>query len=72
MVIPCAAAGRGYLLFGDQDGSVHTVSQSLEVQTFQAYEFNVTHLWQMKQHNILITVGVSDQLAQCSEHTNMM
>jgi len=29
---------------------------------FKAYELSVSHLFQMKQHNILVSIGVSKQI----------
>lgn len=40
-------------------GRVHIVDRSYNVQTFVAYEgVRVTHMKQMKQKNILLTIGV--------------
>jgi len=33
---------------------------------FKAYELNVSHLFQMKQHNILVSIGVSMQMLYAS------
>ncbi|KAK2192568.1 hypothetical protein NP493_28g12051 [Ridgeia piscesae] len=49
--------GRGQLVLGDEEGSLYFVSRQLDVSSFHAYELCVTHLYQLKQHNILVTVG---------------
>ena len=51
-------SGRGQLVLGDEEGSLYFVSRQLDVSSFHAYELCVTHLYQLKQHNILVTVGV--------------
>ena len=47
------------MVFGDFEGSLYFVSRDLEVTTFHAYEIRVSHLYQLKQHNILVSIGVS-------------
>ena len=57
--ISATASGRGQLIFGDHDGNLHFIDRDLQMSSFKAYILRVTHLYQLKQHNILITVGVS-------------
>ena len=45
-------------MFGDHDGNLHFVSRQMELTSFRAYEIRVSHLYQMKQHNVLVSVGV--------------
>ena len=39
------------------DGNVHTLNRNLQLQSFKAYELRVTHLYQLKQHNLIVSVG---------------
>ncbi|XP_036279042.1 vacuolar protein sorting-associated protein 11 homolog isoform X2 [Pipistrellus kuhlii] len=54
-------SGRGSLVFGDMEGQVWFLSRSLQLTGFQAYKLRVTHLYQLKQHNILASVGEDEQ-----------
>ena len=56
--VSACTSGRGQLVLGDEEGSLYFVSRQLDVSSFHAYELCVTHLYQLKQHNILVTVGV--------------
>lgn len=58
IVVEASATGRGTLTFGDREGFVHFVDRSFQITTFKAFEFKVTHLLQLRQCGILITVGV--------------
>ena len=59
-----SAYGRGQLIFGDAEGFIITVNQKLESFPFRAYMLRVTHLYMMKQQNILVSVGVSRNFLQ--------
>lgn len=39
------------------DGQIWFLSRSLQLTSFQAYKLRVTHLYQLKQHSILVSVG---------------
>lgn len=39
------------------DGNVWLLTRSLQLTPFQAYKLRVTHLYQLKQHSILVSVG---------------
>lgn len=39
------------------DGKVWLLTRSLQLTPFQAYKLRVTHLYQLKQHSILVSVG---------------
>lgn len=54
-----SASGRGQLIIGDAEGTLYFINRHLELTSFKAYELNVSHLYQLKQHNILVSVGVS-------------
>nr|CAB3267620.1 vacuolar protein sorting-associated protein 11 homolog [Phallusia mammillata] len=56
----CSACGRGQLVFGDSQGCIHSVNHNFQVSSFKAFEIVVTHLFQLKQHNILAAVGVDE------------
>lgn len=53
------ATGRGHIVLADSKGNVYIVDRSFKTQMFIAYDGGrVTHLKQLKQKNILVTVGV--------------
>lgn len=39
------------------EGQIWFLSRSLQLTSFQAYKLRVTHLYQLKQHSILVSVG---------------
>uniref|UniRef100_A0A8C0GXI5 VPS11 core subunit of CORVET and HOPS complexes n=2 Tax=Chelonoidis abingdonii TaxID=106734 RepID=A0A8C0GXI5_CHEAB len=56
-------SGRGSLVFGDilARGQIWFLSRSLQLSSFQAYKLRVTHLYQLKQHSILASVGEDEE-----------
>ncbi|XP_039352437.1 porphobilinogen deaminase isoform X2 [Mauremys reevesii] len=54
-------SGRGSLVFGDMEGQIWFLSHSLQLSSFQAYKLRVTHLYQLKQHSILASVGEDEE-----------
>ncbi|XP_038609321.1 vacuolar protein sorting-associated protein 11 homolog isoform X3 [Tachyglossus aculeatus] len=54
-------SGRGSLVFGDMEGQIWFLPRSLQLSCFQAYKLRVTHLYQLKQHNILASVGEDEE-----------
>ena len=36
---------------------MHQFDRSMQINSFRAYEFALTLLYQMKHHNFLITIG---------------
>ncbi|XP_068096951.1 vacuolar protein sorting-associated protein 11 homolog isoform X1 [Hyperolius riggenbachi] len=54
-------SGRGSLVFGDMSGQIWFLSRSLQLSSFQAYKLRVTHLHQLKQHSILVSVGEDEE-----------
>ncbi|XP_053861691.1 porphobilinogen deaminase isoform X2 [Malaclemys terrapin pileata] len=54
-------SGRGSLVFGDMEGQIWFLPRSLQLSSFQAYKLRVTHLYQLKQHNILASVGEDEE-----------
>lgn len=58
------ATGRGYIILADSKGNVYIVDRSFKTQMFIAYDGGrVTHLKQLKQKNILVTVGEEDTIS---------
>ena len=49
----------GFCILTDSAGFVHFLGRDLTITSFQAYEMRVSHFYQLKQQNILFTVGVS-------------
>ncbi|XP_065425258.1 vacuolar protein sorting-associated protein 11 homolog isoform X2 [Chrysemys picta bellii] len=54
-------SGRGSLVFGDMEGQIWFLPRSLQFSSFQAYKLRVTHLYQLKQHSILASVGEDEE-----------
>uniref|UniRef100_A0A8C3FEB7 Vacuolar protein sorting-associated protein 11 homolog n=1 Tax=Chrysemys picta bellii TaxID=8478 RepID=A0A8C3FEB7_CHRPI len=56
-------SGRGSLVFGDilARGQIWFLPRSLQFSSFQAYKLRVTHLYQLKQHSILASVGEDEE-----------
>ncbi|XP_022091158.1 vacuolar protein sorting-associated protein 11 homolog isoform X2 [Acanthaster planci] len=55
--ITACASGRGQVTLGDSDGNLFFLDRNLDISEFRAYELRVTHLCQLKQHNILVSIG---------------
>ncbi|XP_077448668.1 vacuolar protein sorting-associated protein 11 homolog isoform X1 [Stigmatopora argus] len=55
--ISACDSGRGYIVLGDMSGNIWLLMRLLQLTTFQAYKLRVTHIFQLKQHSILVTVG---------------
>lgn len=43
------------------EGQIWFLPRSLELSSFQAYKLRVTHLYQLKQHSILVSVGEDEE-----------
>ncbi|XP_050409252.1 vacuolar protein sorting-associated protein 11 homolog [Patella vulgata] len=59
--VSACASGRGQLIIGDFEGHMYFINRQLQLTAFKAYEIRVSHLYQMKQHNILLSVGEDEQ-----------
>ncbi|KAJ8321881.1 hypothetical protein KUTeg_000352 [Tegillarca granosa] len=59
--VSACVSGRGQLVIGDHDGFLYLITRQLEMIMFKAYEIRVSHLYQMKQHNLLISIGEDEQ-----------
>ncbi|XP_074656340.1 vacuolar protein sorting-associated protein 11 homolog [Tubulanus polymorphus] len=57
VIVTACASGRGQILIADCEGKLYFINRQLQVTSFAAYAIRVTHLFQLKQHNILVTVG---------------
>lgn len=57
--VTCSSAGRGQIVIGDQGGTVFVLDKQLNISGFRAYTESVTHLHQLRQHNLLFTIGVT-------------
>jgi len=55
--ISATTSGRGSILIGDNDGTIYILDRDQKLSGFKAYEFRTSLLFQMKQHNILASVG---------------
>ena len=61
MRITAWASGRGTLICGDADGNIHMADHSWNLSSFQAYAVRLSHLFQVKQANLLVSVGEDDE-----------
>eukprot|EP00794_Sanderia_malayensis_P012216 gene12216-13473_t len=59
--ITSTASGRGNILVGDNEGSIFVLDAEQKLSFFKAYEFRVGLLFQLKQHNILVSVGEDEK-----------
>ncbi|CAI9739698.1 sorting-associated 11 homolog [Octopus vulgaris] len=59
--ISACASGRGQIIIGDHNGFLHFINRKMEITEFEAYKIRVSHLFQMKQHNLLISIGEDEQ-----------
>lgn len=65
--IVCSTSGRGQMLVGAEDGVVHVLDRSLKLTySFQAHTGSVYHMQQLKQRNMLVTLGEDKALPQFS------
>ncbi|KAI8601539.1 hypothetical protein EDD21DRAFT_105583 [Dissophora ornata] len=56
-----ATSGRGHMVVADRFGLVHIIDKGLRDESFLAYDSGrVSHMKQLKQRNILVTVGEED------------
>ncbi|KAK9091894.1 hypothetical protein Syun_026805 [Stephania yunnanensis] len=60
--IQCCSSGRGKIVVGCDNGSVHLIDRGLKyVYGFQAHACSVMFLQQLKQRNFLVTIGEDEQ-----------
>src|SRR4051812_33167977 len=64
--ITASTSGRGHIILGDAHGYVFIVDKQFQVNSFRAYSSDngddgrVSHLKQLKQRNVLVTIGEDD------------
>lgn len=58
LTITCTTSGRGFMVLGDHEGTIHMVDRSFQVQAFDAFNVAVSHLVQLKQNSVLVSIGV--------------
>lgn len=56
--ITVSTCGRGSIVLGDSAGEVYMFDRALSCISFTSYQEEVTHLFQMKTHNLLLSAGV--------------
>lgn len=59
--VNAVAAGRGQVALGSGSGVVSLLDRELRAVSFQAHEYAVTHLQQLLQRNVLVSVGNDDE-----------
>ncbi|KAF9112292.1 hypothetical protein BGX27_003651 [Mortierella sp. AM989] len=60
-----ATSGRGHMVVADRSGLVHIIDKGLQGESFLAYESGrVTHVKQLRQRSILVTVGEDESSGQ--------
>ena len=59
--VAVTTSGRGMILIGDTTGNLHLIDRSLQVSSFNLYQQRVTHLFQLRQHSVLISVGEDEE-----------
>ncbi|XP_067935416.1 vacuolar protein sorting-associated protein 11 homolog isoform X2 [Watersipora subatra] len=59
--VVCSAAGRGQLIICDREGTVFLLDKQLQITAFRAHNKSISHVHQLRQHNILTTVGKDEE-----------
>ncbi|XP_033108411.1 vacuolar protein sorting-associated protein 11 homolog isoform X2 [Anneissia japonica] len=55
--ISVCTSGKGQIIVGDYEGNLYFIDRNLQISSFPAYEQVVTHIYQLRQHNVLVTIG---------------
>ncbi|KAF6017142.1 VPS11 [Bugula neritina] len=58
--ITCSTAGRGQILVGDRDGTVVILDKLLNMTAFRAHNISISHIHQLRQNTVLLTVGTDE------------
>lgn len=58
--IVCSASGHGTLMCGDAEGYINVVDREFKVTSFRAFTRTVTAMCQLRQRNLLVSVGEED------------
>ncbi|XP_065653424.1 vacuolar protein sorting-associated protein 11 homolog [Hydra vulgaris] len=57
ITITSASSGSGKLLVGDSQGYLHLLNRDLQLTSFQINKIKVSHLFQLKQNEVLVSIG---------------
>ncbi|ESN94748.1 hypothetical protein HELRODRAFT_102934 [Helobdella robusta] len=57
----CSTCGKGLIVLGDEEGFIYTFDHQFNVNSFRAYTSVVHLVHQLKQYNILVTVGEDEE-----------
>ncbi|CAI8032330.1 Vacuolar protein sorting-associated protein 11 homolog [Geodia barretti] len=60
--ITCFTCGRGQMVLGDSQGSLHVLTSFSDILSTSAYLLRVSLVYQMRQRNVIITVGDDEDL----------
>ncbi|XP_071958560.1 vacuolar protein sorting-associated protein 11 homolog isoform X2 [Antedon mediterranea] len=55
--ISVCTSGKGQIIVGDYEGNLYFIDRNLQISSFPAYEQVVTQIFQLRQHNVLVTIG---------------
>ncbi|KAL2635425.1 hypothetical protein R1flu_006904 [Riccia fluitans] len=59
--VECSTSGRGQIAVATEDASVHVIDRGLKLSySFQAHSTSVLYIQQLKQRNMLVSVGEDD------------
>jgi hypothetical protein len=61
--VTCFTCGRGQMVLGDSQGEMHVLTSFSDLLSIKAYLLRVSFIYQMKQRNVIITVGDDEDLA---------
>ncbi|KAK3611536.1 hypothetical protein CHS0354_016470 [Potamilus streckersoni] len=59
--ISSCASGRGQIVIADCEGMIYMINRKFQITSFKAYDIRVSHLYQLKQFNILLSVGEDEE-----------
>ncbi|KAF8568792.1 hypothetical protein P879_06889 [Paragonimus westermani] len=56
----CTSSGRGFLWIGDASGFIYRLDRGQQLSPFKAFTQAVRHVYQLKQQDLLLTIGVDE------------
>ena len=59
--ITSVCGGNGQIVFGDSGGNLHCLNNRYQLVKHAAFELCVTNLYQLKQHNVLVSAGMDEE-----------
>ena len=59
--ITAVSGGSGQIVFGDSTGHLHCLNNRYQLEKHPAFELCVTNLYQLKQHNVLVSAGKDEE-----------